>query len=157
MFALDKDHNNENNINSVFRYAGDVFSALLFIEGRIDNTRSGYSRLWPDLFHAGPACWLRDKDKAAARVEVCRLPWLLWRTLSVETVFTWRRGTWRKQDADLHDIAEIVIKMSQERVVTMKDYNEIVEFMKRQGDEELDRIRKLGGMWCEYQRLSEQF
>jgi hypothetical protein len=51
-----------------------------------------------------------------------------------------------KQDPDLHDITQKVVAISQERVVTMKDYNEIVEFMKRQGDEELDRIRKLGGM-----------
>lgn len=53
-----------------------------------------------------------------------------------------------KEDADLHDIAEIVIKMSQQGVVTMADYDEIVAFMKRQGKDsaELDRIRKLGGL-----------
>lgn len=51
-----------------------------------------------------------------------------------------------KADPDLHDIAQKVIAISQERVVTMDDYDEIVSFMKRQGDEEIDRIRKLGGM-----------
>jgi len=53
-----------------------------------------------------------------------------------------------KEDADIHDVAEIVIKMSQQGVVTMADYDEIVGFMKRQGkdNEELDRIRKLGGL-----------
>ena len=51
-----------------------------------------------------------------------------------------------KADPDLHDIAQKVIAISQERVVTMDDYDENVSFMKRQGDEEIDRIRKLGGM-----------
>lgn len=51
-----------------------------------------------------------------------------------------------KEDPDLHDITQKVVAISQERVVTMADYDNIVEFMKRQGDEELDRIRKLGGM-----------
>jgi hypothetical protein len=51
-----------------------------------------------------------------------------------------------KDDPDLHDITQKVVAISQERVVTMDDYNEIVAFMKKQGDEELDRIRKLGGM-----------
>lgn len=52
-----------------------------------------------------------------------------------------------KQDADLHDIAEIVTKMSHEGVVTMDKYNEIVSFMKQQGKEdELDTIRRLGGL-----------
>lgn len=51
-----------------------------------------------------------------------------------------------KQDADIHDVAEMVIKLSQEKVVTMADYDEIVAFMKKQGDAELDRIRKLGGL-----------
>lgn len=52
-----------------------------------------------------------------------------------------------KQDADLHDIAEIVTKMSQEGVVTMDKYNEIVAFMKQQGKEdELATIRRLGGI-----------
>jgi len=56
-----------------------------------------------------------------------------------------------KDDADLHDIAEIVTKLSQQGVVTMSDYNDIVDFMKSQGhqqepEDELDRIRKLGGI-----------
>jgi hypothetical protein len=52
-----------------------------------------------------------------------------------------------KQDADLHDIAEIVIKLSSDHVVTMADYNNIVAFMKAQGKEdELDTIRRLGGV-----------
>jgi hypothetical protein len=53
-----------------------------------------------------------------------------------------------KQDADLHDVAEAVIKLSQEDVATMADYDSIVAFMKQQGGDnaELDRIRKLGGL-----------
>jgi hypothetical protein len=52
-----------------------------------------------------------------------------------------------KQDADLHDIAEIVIKLSQTEPVTMDNYNEILAFMKQQGSEdELDAIRRLGGV-----------
>jgi hypothetical protein len=54
-----------------------------------------------------------------------------------------------KQDADLHDIAEAVIKLSQEGVATMADYDQIVGFMQKQGDpatEELNRIKQLGGM-----------
>jgi hypothetical protein len=54
-----------------------------------------------------------------------------------------------KQDADLHDLAEAVIKLSQEGVATMADYDTIVDFMKQQGSkdsQELDRIRKLGGL-----------
>jgi len=54
-----------------------------------------------------------------------------------------------KQDADLHDVAEAVIKLSQEGVATMADYDSIVGFMQKQGDstkEELDRIKQLGGM-----------
>ena len=52
-----------------------------------------------------------------------------------------------KNDADLHDMAEIVTKISRsEGVVTMDHYNTIVRYMKTQGTEdELDQIRKLGG------------
>ena len=52
-----------------------------------------------------------------------------------------------KNDADLHDMAEIVVKLSQkEGVVTMDHYNTIVRYMKTQGtDDELDQIRGLGG------------
>jgi hypothetical protein len=52
-----------------------------------------------------------------------------------------------KQDTDLHDITQKLIEISQDRVVTMADYNDIVGFMKTQGSEdELDRIRTLGGL-----------
>jgi hypothetical protein len=54
-----------------------------------------------------------------------------------------------KQDADLHDVAEAVIKLSQEGVATMADYDQIVGFMQKQGDsatEEITRIKQLGGM-----------
>ena len=53
-----------------------------------------------------------------------------------------------KQDADLHDVAEAVITLSQDGVATMADYDSIVAFMKQQGGDnaELDRIRKLGGL-----------
>ena len=52
-----------------------------------------------------------------------------------------------KDDADIHDVAEIVIKFSQHGVVTMEQYNDIVSFMSKQGDDsELERIRKLSGM-----------
>lgn len=51
-----------------------------------------------------------------------------------------------KNDADLHDLAEIVTKISEKQVVTMDHYNTIVRYMKTQGtDDELDQIRKLGG------------
>jgi hypothetical protein len=54
-----------------------------------------------------------------------------------------------KQDADLHDIAEAVIKMSQHGPVTMADYDKIVSFMKDQGnpvEDEVATIRRLGGV-----------
>lgn len=54
-----------------------------------------------------------------------------------------------KQDADLHDIAEAVIKLSQEGFATMADYDQIVGFMQKQGDpatEEISRIKHLGGI-----------
>ena len=62
-----------------------------------------------------------------------------------------------KQDADLHDVAEAVIKLSQDGVVTMADYDKIVSFMKQQGEpaaeepmrdsyDELNRIKQLGGL-----------
>jgi hypothetical protein len=52
-----------------------------------------------------------------------------------------------KDDADIHDVAEIVTKLSQHGVVSMDKYNEIVSFMSKQGnDQELERIRKLSGM-----------
>lgn len=52
-----------------------------------------------------------------------------------------------KDDADIHDVAEIVTKLSQQGVVSMEQYNDIVGFMSKQGnDQELERIRKLSGM-----------
>jgi hypothetical protein len=52
-----------------------------------------------------------------------------------------------KEDPDLHDLTQKIVAISQERVVTMADYKDIVGFMKKQGsDEELNRIRKLGGL-----------
>jgi hypothetical protein len=52
-----------------------------------------------------------------------------------------------KQDADIHDLAQKVIELSKESVVTMADYDELVSFMKTQGeDAELLRIRQLGGL-----------
>jgi hypothetical protein len=50
-----------------------------------------------------------------------------------------------KNDTDLHDLAEIVTRISQKEVVTMKHYREIIDFMKTQGTDELAQIRKLGG------------
>ena len=54
-----------------------------------------------------------------------------------------------KQDADLHDVAEAVTKISAEGIATMDDYDTIVAFMKRQGGkpiDELARIKQLGGL-----------
>ena len=52
-----------------------------------------------------------------------------------------------KQDAELHDVAEIVTKLSQDGTVTMANYNEIVKFMQEQGKEdELDTVKRLGGI-----------
>ena len=39
-----------------------------------------------------------------------------------------------KQDADLHDVAEAVVALSQQGPVTMAAYDQIVGFMKKQGD-----------------------
>jgi DNA-binding ferritin-like protein len=39
-----------------------------------------------------------------------------------------------KQDADLHDIAEAVIRLSQQGPATMAAYDQIVSFMQKQGD-----------------------
>ena len=52
-----------------------------------------------------------------------------------------------KDDADIHDVAEIVTKLSQQGVIGMDQYNDIVSFMSKQGDDsEIERIRKLSGM-----------
>lgn len=59
-----------------------------------------------------------------------------------------------KNDPDIHDIAEIAGRLSQEGVITMDDYDSIVGFMKGQGDdqerygdsEELETSKRLGGL-----------
>jgi hypothetical protein len=52
-----------------------------------------------------------------------------------------------KQDADLHDVAEIVTRLSQSGPITMDQYPEILKYMKQTGSEdELDTIRRLGGL-----------
>lgn len=60
-----------------------------------------------------------------------------------------------KNDPDLHDIAEIAVRLSQEGVIGMDDYDAIVNYMKKQGnddaepeenDTELDDIKRLSGM-----------
>ena len=60
-----------------------------------------------------------------------------------------------KNDPDLHDITEIVTKLSKEEVITMDDYDAIVDYMKKTGndedeseeyDDELESIKRLGGM-----------
>jgi len=52
-----------------------------------------------------------------------------------------------KQDADLHDVAEIVTKLSANGVVGMDSYNEIIRYANNTKDDaELERIRKLGGL-----------
>jgi len=52
-----------------------------------------------------------------------------------------------KDDADLHDVAEAVTKLSQQGPVTMDQYPEILKYMKQTGGEdELSAIRRLGGI-----------
>ena len=52
-----------------------------------------------------------------------------------------------KQDADLHDVAEIVTRLSANGPVTMDQYPEIIKYMKQTGrEDELDTIRRLGGL-----------
>ena len=52
-----------------------------------------------------------------------------------------------KNDADLHDMAEIVTQISKDQVVTMQHYDEIVHFVKNQGlKDDLDIIKHLGGI-----------
>lgn len=55
-----------------------------------------------------------------------------------------------KNDPDLHDIAEIAVRLSDEGVITMDDYDAIVNFMNDQGgdenDKELEAIMRLGGL-----------
>lgn len=52
-----------------------------------------------------------------------------------------------KTDPPIHFVAEIVTRLSQDRVVTMDDYENIVAYMnKNQKSNELDDIKRLGGM-----------
>lgn len=58
-----------------------------------------------------------------------------------------------KGDADIHDLAQRVIELSQDRPATMADYDDIVGFMTKQGEpatdeavDELADIRRLSGM-----------
>lgn len=52
-----------------------------------------------------------------------------------------------KDDADLHFITEIVTRLSQDGVVTMDDYDNILAYMnKNKKSDELDDIKRLGGI-----------
>lgn len=54
-----------------------------------------------------------------------------------------------KNDPDIHDIAEIATKLSKKQIITMQDYDAIVHYMKKTGnddDAELARMKKLGGI-----------
>lgn len=59
-----------------------------------------------------------------------------------------------KNDPDIHDIAEIAIRLSKRGVISMSDYDSIVTYMKETGndqkDPELERIKKLGGIDANY-------
>lgn len=63
-----------------------------------------------------------------------------------------------KNDPDIHDIAEIVTKLSERGVISMSDYDTIVSYMKHTGnddtgsntDDELERIKRLGGINASY-------
>lgn len=60
-----------------------------------------------------------------------------------------------KNDPDIHDITEIATTLSKNKVISMDDYDKIVNYMKNQGNDEkevadsynaeLSRIRQLGG------------
>ncbi len=60
-----------------------------------------------------------------------------------------------KNDPDIHDIAEIATRLSKHGVIDMSQYDTIVSFMQKQGNDEkeisdsyraeLTRIRQLGG------------
>lgn len=51
-----------------------------------------------------------------------------------------------EHDPDLHFIAQKVTELSQDNVVTMRDYQNIIKFMKNKGEDELATIKRLGGM-----------
>lgn len=56
-------------------------------------------------------------------------------------------------DADLHDIAEIATRISQEKTITMSDYQLILDYKNHQNvaadcdkEDELESIKRLGGL-----------
>jgi hypothetical protein len=52
-----------------------------------------------------------------------------------------------KDDIALHFVTEIVTNISQDRVATMDDYDDILNYMNQnKKEDELDTIKRLGGM-----------
>jgi hypothetical protein len=52
-----------------------------------------------------------------------------------------------KDDMSLHFVTEIVTRLSQDRVVTMDDYDNILAYMnKNKKSDELETIKRLGGI-----------
>lgn len=52
-----------------------------------------------------------------------------------------------KDDKELHFIADIVSQISNEKQVTMDDYDKIYEYsIQKSKEEDLDRIKKLSGL-----------
>jgi uncharacterized protein YeeX (DUF496 family) len=52
-----------------------------------------------------------------------------------------------KDDMSLHFVTEIVTRISQDRVVTMDDYDNIIAYMnKNKKSDELETIKRLGGI-----------
>jgi hypothetical protein len=51
-----------------------------------------------------------------------------------------------KEDPPIHFVAEIVTRLSQDKVVTMDDYENIINYMNKNKPDELENIRRLGGM-----------
>jgi hypothetical protein len=52
-----------------------------------------------------------------------------------------------RDDVSLHFVTEIVTRISQDRVVTMDDYDNILAYMKKnKQSDELETIKRLGGI-----------
>ena len=52
-----------------------------------------------------------------------------------------------KDDMSLHFVTEIVTRISQDRVATMDDYDNIIAYMnKNKKSDELETIKRLGGL-----------
>lgn len=52
-----------------------------------------------------------------------------------------------EEDAELHFIADIVSKLSDEKTVTMQDYEKIYNYsIEKSKEQELERIRELSGL-----------